>query len=162
MAEVISSVSLYVVSFIPAARYHFSVFCVSARVCLPLFSVGYALFSFLQKGRERERAARINLRAAIFARLRDERSSFPRHRMNPSVCVCLRPCFQSFEKSPSGLSPSRFQTLFLFLSSTIRLSRPFAGAEKDSPTSVTRPIRSTTFDSGGSQCFPSVRQSFRS
>jgi len=35
-------------------------------------------------------------------------------------------------------------------------------AEKDSPTSVTRPIRPTTFDSGGSQCFPSVCQSFRS
>lgn len=47
----------------------------------------------------------------------------------------------------------------LFLNS---LFSSFAPAQKESPASVTGTIRPTTFDSGGSRCFPSVRQSFRS
>lgn len=46
----------------------------------------------------------------------------------------------------------------LFLNS---LFSSFAPAQKESPASVTGTIRPTTFDSGGSRCFPSVRQSFR-
>lgn len=69
------------------------------------------------------------------------------------------------------LRSSARETIFAILDARPSLLLPFrfvscsfcvAPAQKHSPTSVTRAIRPTTFDSGGSRCFPSVRQSFRS
>lgn len=73
------------------------------------------------------------------------------------------------EVENTGISISQFNLHLVnndldhaFLSLSLRFVSSFAPAQKESPTSVTGTIRPTTFDSGGSRCFPSVRQSFRS
>lgn len=74
--------------------------------------------------------------------------------LNESICLSVQPRLPAFREIL--FSSSLEDSFFVSHGRSLKL------VEKDSPTSVTRSIRPTTFDSGGSQCFPSVRQSFRS